>query len=99
MWQAVLASDGLTLLPVESMQQVSDYYNALDILLNKYAALIEFSDREIIPYTDAGRFYEGNTRTLNRKYASYMRRIQDMLRVFQTVKKKAEGSKASLVEK
>ena len=96
MWQAVLASDGLAILPVESMQKVSDYYNALDILLTKYANLIEFSEREIIPFEDKNTFYDAGNGTMKRKYVAYMRRIQDMLHLFRTVRKKAEESKASL---
>ena len=96
MWQAVLASDGVATLPVESMQKVSDYYNALDILLTKYANLIEFSEREIIPFENKNTFYDAGNGTMKRKYVAYMRRIQDMLHLFRTVRKKAEESKASL---
>lgn len=96
MWQAVLASDGLALLPVEPMQKVSDYYNALDILLSKYANLIEFSEQEIIPFESADTFYQPGRGPMKRKYVAYMRRMQDMLHLFRTVRKKAQESKASL---
>ena len=78
------------------MQTVSDYYNALDVLLSKYAALIEFSEKEIVPFEDTGTFYQAGSRTLKPKYAAYVRRMQDWLRLFREVQKMAEQSKASL---
>src|SRR5690606_25646613 len=82
MWRAVLASDGLSILPVEQMQNVSRYYNALDILLSKYAGLIEFSEKEIIPFDNTEAFYHAESGKLKRKYAAYMNRMHDMLRLF-----------------
>jgi hypothetical protein len=96
MWQAVLAAEGLAILPVESMQKVSDYYNALDVLLSKYTNLVEFAEQEIVPYEKTNAFYDPGTVTMKRKYAAYMRRMQDMLQLFRSVRKKAEESKASL---
>ncbi len=96
MWQAVQASDAIILLPVESMKTVSEYYNALDVLLNKYTKLIEFSEREIVPFGTKDTFYQGNGRMLKPKYKAYMRRMQDWLNLFREVQKMAEESKASL---
>lgn len=98
MWEAVLASDGLAILPVASMQTLSDYYNALDILMGKYAETTRFAEEEIIPYDDVDRFYDPSGRTLRRPYAAYMGRVQDMLRLFGDVRARAERSKALLGE-
>ena len=63
MWEAVLASDGLATLRVDSMRRVSDYYNALEILLSKYAAMIAFAEEEIIPFEEMDAFYQPSATT------------------------------------
>jgi hypothetical protein len=96
MWQAVLASDGLATLPVEPMQIVSAYYNALDILLSKYGKSIEFWEQEIVPFEDLDTFYQADSSILRRKYAVHMQRMQEMLRLFREVQDMAKRSRASL---
>lgn len=96
MWQAVLASDGLAILPVNTMQNISQYYNALEILLGKYDELIQFSSTEILPFSDPNAFYDPETQQLLPKYVVYMRRFQDMVFLFDHVKKLAVKSKSSL---
>lgn len=98
MWQAVLASDGLATLPVDSMQKVSQFYNALDILLGKYSDMIEFAEQQIIPHDDTAAFYQADSGSMKREYAAYMGRMQDMLRLFKAVREMAVTSKASLAD-
>ncbi len=78
------------------MKTVSDYYNALDVLLSKYVKLSEFSESEIVPYETKDTFYPGNSRMMKPKFIAYMRRMQDWLRLFREVQKMAEESQARL---
>lgn len=96
MWQSVMASEGVTTLPVETLQKLSDYYNALDILLDKYAEISAFSELEIIPVEEPETFYHAEGGNLKRKYVAYMQRMQDMLNLFEVVRGKAEQSRESL---
>lgn len=99
MWQAVLASDAVATLDVATMQTVSGFYNALDVLLKAYDELDDFAQREIIPHeaADEAIFYDADGR-LKPHYQDYMRRVQNALRLFDIVQEMATESQAMLVE-
>ena len=93
MWQAVVASDAVATLDVATMQQVSYFYNGLDILLERYQDLDDFARREIMPYRASGAaaFYDAEDR-LKPHYADYMRRIHDAQNLFGIVREMAAES-------
>jgi len=67
-------------------------------MLNKYTAMISFAENEIIPYDDTNIFYkeESDEKQLRKKYVAFMQRMQDMIRLFHSVQKKADDSRNSL---
>lgn len=85
MWQVVMYFDGIQLLDVPIMFELSKYYNSFDIMLSKYLKLIDFAEAEIIPYADTpSKFYKTDG-ALTSKYAAYTDRYADFLSLFQNM--------------
>jgi hypothetical protein len=80
-WQAVLASDPLATLDVTTMQNVSSFYNALDVLIAKSDRLRDFYEASVIPHLDDGAaaFYGRGSTVLRPEYRAYMDRLGDFL--------------------
>lgn len=96
MWQVVIFFDGMQLLDVPTMFELSKYYNSFGIMLSKYEKLIEFAEHEIIPFEDApSRFYDDNGR-LRAAYRAYIDRYEDFLNLFQTMIDQSNRVKAVL---
>lgn len=69
MWQVVVNFDGIQLLDVPTMFSLATYYNSFDIMLSKYAKLIDFAENKIIPYADTPSFFTRNPVRLRRHTA------------------------------
>lgn len=96
MWQVVLYFDGINLIDLSLMFDLSKYYNSFDIMLSKYQKLIDFAEREIIPFENNPRhFYQSNS-VLTPKYAAYVRRYADFLQLFSAMIKDSEMLKKQL---
>jgi hypothetical protein len=97
-WQAVLASDPLSTLDVATMQSVSSFYNALDVLIEKYNRLRTFYEASIIPHSDdsAGGYCRRGSTVLRPEYRAYMNRFRDFLNLFKELQGAAADSRKKL---
>lgn len=97
-WQAVLASDPLETLDVATMQNVSSFYNALDVLIAKNERLTDFYEASVIPHLDDGAavFYERGSTVLRPEYRAYMNRLTDFLDLLKQLQKAAVKSRDML---
>lgn len=98
MWQAVIASDPLATLDVATMQSVSDFYNGLDVVIEKYDRLRAFDEASIIPRADDGApaFYEGGSTELRPEYRAYMSRFRDVVNLLRRLEGLATKSRDKL---
>lgn len=98
MWQAVIASDPLSTLDVATMQSVSEFYNALDVLIEKYDRLRAFDEASIVAYADDGRmaFYKPGSTALRPEYRAYMSRFHDVVSLFRSVRSLGAESRNKL---
>ena len=94
-WQAVLASDPLATLDVATMQSVSDYYNAVDVLIDKYQRLRSFYEASVIPHLDDGAaaYYRSGSTVLRPEYRMYMYRFRDFQNLLKQLQKAAIASR------
>lgn len=90
-WQAVLASDPLATLDVATMQNVSIFYNALDVFVAKNDRLRDFYEASVIPHLDDGTavFYERGGTVLRPEYRAYMDRFRDFLNLVKDLQRAA----------
>jgi len=91
MWQVVLYFDGIDLLDVQTMFELSKYYNAFDIMLEKYDKLICFAEDEIIPYENNPGFFYGSNGALLPKYEAYIERYSDFIVLFDVMIEDSEA--------
>jgi len=99
MWQAVVSSDGLSILNIKTIQKASDFYNSLDVLVDKYKTLNEFAERELLPNADFGsyKFYKKDNK-LNPEFNAYMQRVRDLRELLNIVRARAVESRNILME-
>lgn len=90
MWQVVMFFDGIQLLDVSTMFELSKYYNHFDIMLSKYIKLIEFAEAEIIPYQDTPSHFYRTKGDLTARYEAYLDRYTDFLDLFHGMIKESE---------
>jgi hypothetical protein len=97
-WQAVLASDPLATLDVASMQNVSNFYNAVNVLIAKNDRLRDFYEASVIPYLDGGAavFYRRGSTVLRPEYRAYMDRFRDFLQLLKELQRAAVESRDKL---
>ena len=96
MWQVVMFFDGLQLLDVSMMFQLSRYYKSFDMMLSKYTKLIRFAEDEIIPYEDTPKSYYVTKGRLKATYRAYLDRYTDFLALFNTMIEQSEAVKGVL---
>ena len=99
MWQAVVSSDGLAILNVKTIQKASDFYNSLDVLVDKYKTLNEFAEREILPNAEYGpdKFYKKNSK-LKPEFNAYMQRVKDLRELLNIVRARGVENRKILIE-
>ncbi len=99
MWQAVVSSDGLAILNVKTIQKASDFYNSLDVLVDKYKTLNEFAEREILPNAEYGpdKFYKKDNK-LKPEFNAYMQRVKDLRELLNIVRARGVESRKILIE-
>jgi hypothetical protein len=97
-WQAVLTSDPLTTLDVATMQSLSSFYNALDVLIAKSDRLRDFYEASVIPHLDDGAavFYGRGSTVLRPEYRAYMDRFRDFLNLLKELQHAAAESRDKL---
>jgi len=91
MWQVVIFFNGINLLDVSTMFELSKYYNSFDIMLTKYQKLIDFAEAEIIPFENKPDFFYQSGGQLRPKFAAYIKRYADFLVLFQAMIKDSES--------
>ncbi|OVE79708.1 hypothetical protein BVY01_01665 [bacterium I07] len=96
MWQVVTFFDGIQLLDVSTMFELSKYYKDFDIMLSKYTKLIDFAENEIIPYEDTPKSFFITKGRLKAKYKAYCDRNADFLTLFDRMIKQSEAIKGVL---
>lgn len=92
-WNAVMASDPLATLNIATMDALSQYYNALDLVLAKHAALENFASARIVPALEAENqpFYSASGK-LSPEFADYIAQMRDLLALMDYVHQMGEQS-------
>lgn len=74
LWDAILDSGGLELLPVELITLIADFYERNDRLIERYYSVNSFAQQHVLPYLDAGlaHFYVDDGERLRPMYAIHM---------------------------
>lgn len=98
MWQAVVESDPLSTLDIATMQSVSEFYNAMDALIERYDRLRSFDEAAVVPHADDGpaAYYGAGSTTLRPEYRAYMSRFHDVANLLRQVRRLAAESRDML---
>ena len=57
LWNAMLQSGGLELMPVDMLAEISEFYVRTDRMIDRYGRLDEFAKQQILPNIDRGDTY------------------------------------------
>jgi hypothetical protein len=63
LWDSMLASGGVDLLPLEQLSGISEFYARTERMIDRYARLSDFARAQVLPAIegDPGHFYNGTT--------------------------------------
>ncbi len=99
MWQVILSSDGINLLDVSSIFELSKYYTSFDIMLSKYQKLINFAEEKVIPFENRPNYFYLADGSLKPTYNAYIQRYSDFLELFELMIKDSKLLRKNLQEK
>ncbi|MFH1844199.1 MAG: hypothetical protein ABIF77_13420 [bacterium] len=92
-WDASLMSGAAETLDIPILHRLSEFYHALQVLLEKNDALYAFACSHILPTEDSGvaTYYQGDTPNLKGHYREYMETQGEIISSGQNLMKSGEG--------
>ncbi len=87
MWEATIQSGGINILDVETINQVSRYYNGGMMAVTRINQIVELSKLYILPvYEKDGRiFYDVATKTVKPKYQWYLTGLERVSKLLENI--------------
>ncbi|NQV73750.1 hypothetical protein HQ496_11560 [bacterium] len=97
MWDATVASDGLSHLPIPTVYAASQFYHALNMMESKYDDVFSFGNTRIIPFTSTSLnpFYT-QAGALNPEFEAYTLRFKDVVRLLSFLAEQSQDVKQTM---